>query len=1015
MKKSTLLFLLIFISLFDSYAQSLSDLETEVQKFVLENLNTPLPAKILNEIANSDEFYGHPELKESALESYKAVYWRGVFFKNNPKKLTKYRSLVNGRLLNDPCFNPGFENGFDGYAGESGLFQNNGTSCMMNDYDFAPNTANFPGITDFSIVGVGDDPNVTVISLEQVLAGTRAARINDTEVGWNVDKLVKTVTLPFIASGDHYRFYYWYALVMQNPDGHEDLQPFFQVRYCDSNGNCFDANCKEANAANTQDFGVQPNNGTVIVYRNWDCAYIDFPSSLSEQEVTVEFIASDCGLGAHWGYAYVDEICTPCGAYDNGKIALDPLIDACENEFPIIVTGSYDPPASGGTLQSLTLRITQNGEIINTLVNPVINSGAGSFSFTINPADILGESGCFDVYANVVFDLGGGATAEAFSLSANPNTTSSYDNDFCSSHAECVCEGGSVSFYGIEGSVCLPLGASNVYFGGQYTLPLLQPGGTPATISNIVVTIYSADNTPPTANDILFQGNATVNTSFLSYSLPVPTTTLGPGCYHAHVQATFICDGEELVRDLWQYNIYCWNTEDCKDPTITLNPIEGECFNYPLQVCGSYTLPVVGGITGLVQSITLTVRNQNNQFIFSLTDAQIDPVNQTFCFELDENDFPIASPYGCFNLSVSGSFQALEQQAFANYSISGSPDICIEEDDCCKVTIGGGGYCGNSCQMYLTFAQISVNVIGQDCGPGYVQYTALSDGQFYNPNNGTYYTTFTKNLIYYGVIGAGPDEWWSGSIFKPFIEFPGSTNNCILVEVFKQNGQLLGSKTVCFDLDCPRPGGKLLATQCNLEADPRPAPNRLMITGSQLQTQAMVYYDDDEFSKDQCIIGHVQPTQGENCCIPATTPVFDGEGYCFEVTSNPFSVNLDALNTDCVTVRLYASDFEDGLSIVAEGCYTQNQLTLQNPPSADRVSILGVPEHELIVKLDLAESIYPIDYQILNVTGQVFLSGKLDIDHFQKIDISQLHSGIYLINFSQKESAFAQTLFFVKK
>lgn len=133
---------------------------------------------------------------------------------------------------------------------------------------------------------------------------------------------------------------YKYAVVLQDPNNtpHEkSIRPRFIISIKDKNGKLIDPVCgKKEDFADTAVAGFRncplseaiklgvttPNSGD-IVYRAWTTVGVDLKKFIG-QDITIEFETWDCGLGAHFGYAYVmakcdslalkTEACTPSGA-----------------------------------------------------------------------------------------------------------------------------------------------------------------------------------------------------------------------------------------------------------------------------------------------------------------------------------------------------------------------------------------------------------------------------------------------------------------------------------------------------------------------------------------------------------------------------------------------------------------------------------------------------------------------------------------------------------------------------
>lgn len=104
-----------------------------------------------------------------------------------------------------------------------------------------------------------------------------------------------------------------YKAVLQTvyDTSHKDNQPFFKARIINKNNVVVSEFCLVGNEQNCI-FTKVPEGGSgyVTLYTaNWQSGILDISSIPNNEEFTVEFMASRCGLGGHFGYAYVDDIC----------------------------------------------------------------------------------------------------------------------------------------------------------------------------------------------------------------------------------------------------------------------------------------------------------------------------------------------------------------------------------------------------------------------------------------------------------------------------------------------------------------------------------------------------------------------------------------------------------------------------------------------------------------------------------------------------------------------------------
>lgn len=79
-------------------------------------------------------------------------------------------------------------------------------------------------------------------------------------------------------------------------------------------------------------------NGSIILYtENWQSGILDISSIPNNEDFIIEFTASRCGLGGHFGYTYIDDLCLLHSDENlQGSIQLNPLFEICPT-FPLSV------------------------------------------------------------------------------------------------------------------------------------------------------------------------------------------------------------------------------------------------------------------------------------------------------------------------------------------------------------------------------------------------------------------------------------------------------------------------------------------------------------------------------------------------------------------------------------------------------------------------------------------------------------------------------------------------------
>ncbi len=278
-------------------------------------------------------------------------------------------------------------------------------------------------------VGVGNDPTVGSL-LQQVRprGGGSSVRIGNTAKNFGAELLSKS----FKVSAADAIVGFSYALVMQNPQKplHDATnQPAFIVRVLDNSGIDITNSISIPGGRVRLTTGATPNvissdiNNPIfqtfiptekgaygqpvpIAYKDWACSEINL-SDLIGQDVTIEFITIDCGLGEHFAYAYIDDFCSTCGADgQEGSIKLAEADKCGAGKVCVDVA----VPKTGTTKGQATasLDIWQNGTKLTTYTSPAI-SADGKVCFPINPSSIPGldMSKGFDYSAQASMTING--------------------------------------------------------------------------------------------------------------------------------------------------------------------------------------------------------------------------------------------------------------------------------------------------------------------------------------------------------------------------------------------------------------------------------------------------------------------------------------------------------------------------------------------------------------------------------------------------------------------------------
>lgn len=256
-----------------------------------------------------------------------------VEYENNPIELRSPPGDPQGE-----CPNGDFENGdFTGWTGGIGTFC--GEDNLLNNPSLEIDNENLDDPTATGSVhtiiqsSAQSDPNIPSLILTPPTGGTYFAKLGSELIppGCKASKL----TYCFTVDNDNKDFNFNFALVFQDPGDHKSSEKsFFRYRLYES-GNPGSPFEQEKFNSEDDDFFIEHGS---FLYRGWTCRAFDLSSRIG-QEICVEFIATDCSLGCHFGYAYIDGLCTDGESQQpTGNISVNPII--CPGADNFLVDGS---------------------------------------------------------------------------------------------------------------------------------------------------------------------------------------------------------------------------------------------------------------------------------------------------------------------------------------------------------------------------------------------------------------------------------------------------------------------------------------------------------------------------------------------------------------------------------------------------------------------------------------------------------------------------------------------------
>jgi hypothetical protein len=207
---------------------------------------------------------------------------------------------------NELCVNGGFESGnFTNWVGGTA----SGYTTTFGNTTLDLNNRHTIQLNNFV------DPYASFISGMQ---GTFCAKLGNNSTGAESERL----RYCFIVNNTNSNLSFNYAAVLQLP-GHVTNLPFFEYKiFRTSDGSIIGQNRVDTD----HPYLVNSNNVGAL---GWDCISQDLSPYIGQQ-ICVEFISSDCGCGAHFGYGYVDGICSMGG--NNINVSLNSKRVFCSNQ-----------------------------------------------------------------------------------------------------------------------------------------------------------------------------------------------------------------------------------------------------------------------------------------------------------------------------------------------------------------------------------------------------------------------------------------------------------------------------------------------------------------------------------------------------------------------------------------------------------------------------------------------------------------------------------------------------------
>ena len=446
-----------YLSAEENRITSTKQIEVEIQKFIADNFaNYALSKEISDDVIKhlrSEEEFTQAEL-DKAIINTKVYELRKLFFAQNPDKKDSYFARPMPVSVQQQCVNGDFESGTAGYsfwsdahpqpASGTSFFLScatpslstplNAVAPVTNDWDaavtFVDNTRPQFQQYDPTLAGLG--VNVPTLFTG---GGNKCIKLNN-ELGFGSSDI--TTVSRYFPNINQETIDFNFSLIMDNKPVHgQAIQPFFRVRVLDQFNNVVDEICIVADPDNCLFNVIYVSSVRRVLYTDWICARLNVGEILN-QPGTIEFTISDCQPSAHFGTVYIDNICgSVCATPKLGALNTDATNINCPDRVsntPIEVCGTFQAPYNS-TLSSITLEITQNGNVIGT-INAPTQLTANTFCFSVLPS-MFGASptGNFEFQIDASFILNCIAGTFTYTISDNsanigPDVTF---NDCCAS------------------------------------------------------------------------------------------------------------------------------------------------------------------------------------------------------------------------------------------------------------------------------------------------------------------------------------------------------------------------------------------------------------------------------------------------------------------------------------------------------------------------------------------------------------------------------------------------------
>ncbi|MGZ3903573.1 MAG: PKD domain-containing protein [Bacteroidia bacterium] len=302
--------------------------------------------------------------------------WRKHSYQNNTQQKIQQPPSIQAS-----CTNVDFEQG-----SMAGWTQSTGFNPQYAASGCCPNPGGAQSITS----GAGVDPcgGFPVVCP----GGTYSVKLGNNAVGGVADRLEQT----FLVSSGNTNFTYKYAVVLEDPGHSVADQPSFQIDMVDASGNPIPCTFYQVSAGQGIPGFQNSANCQSVIYKPWTTVSVDLSGYIG-QNVTIRFTTYDCGLGGHYGYAYIDGSCSPLAINQNHVLCSNGSATLCAPAG--FATYSWNGPGvTNGTGQCISVNNGGNYTVQMTSVtgcsSPLISLNVNVIPSPVANFSITNNNGC---------------------------------------------------------------------------------------------------------------------------------------------------------------------------------------------------------------------------------------------------------------------------------------------------------------------------------------------------------------------------------------------------------------------------------------------------------------------------------------------------------------------------------------------------------------------------------------------------------------------------------------------